>query len=36
MSAAAANDLVDLGYTQIWDLPAGMVGWESAGYTLDE
>ena len=35
MSAIAAADLIDLGYCNIYDMPAGMIGWEAAGYTLD-
>jgi len=35
MSATAAADLRDRGYCNIYDMPAGMNGWESAGYTLD-
>jgi len=35
MSLQATADLVDLGYCRIYDLPAGMVGWEAAGYDLD-
>ena len=36
MSALAAQDLVALGYTNIWDLAGGMVGWERAGYDLQK
>ncbi len=36
MSAKAAQDLVDLGYRNIWDLPEAMNGWEDAGYALSE
>ena len=36
MSAAAAADLVELGYCRIHDLPAGMNGWEDEGYPIDE
>ncbi len=35
MSALAASDLVELGYCRIYDMPAGMVGWEAEGYPLD-
>jgi rhodanese-related sulfurtransferase len=31
MSAIAAEKLVPLGYTNIWNLEGGMVAWESAG-----
>jgi len=36
MSAQAADDLVALGYRQIYDLPEAMNGWEDAGYELLE
>ncbi len=35
MSATAAADLKDRGYCNLFDMPAGMNGWEAAGYTLD-
>ncbi|MEE8345747.1 MAG: rhodanese-like domain-containing protein [Dehalococcoidia bacterium] len=34
MSAVAAEALVDLGYTNIWNLDGGMIAWEEAGYPL--
>ena len=34
MSAIAAENLVSIGYTNIWDLKGGMVGWEQAGYSI--
>ncbi len=34
MSAIAGRALVGLGYCQIYDMPAAMVGWEAEGYTL--
>lgn len=34
MSATAAADLKDRGYCNVYDMPAGMNGWERAGYTL--
>ena len=34
MSASATAELVDRGYCAVYDLPEGMSGWESAGYTL--
>ena len=34
MSAIAAEALVKLGYTSIWDLAGGMVEWEQAGYEI--
>ena len=35
MSAIAAETLVGLGYTNIWNLDGGMVAWEGAGNTID-
>jgi len=35
MSAIAAETLVGLGYTNIWNLDGGMVDWEQAGYTIE-
>jgi rhodanese-related sulfurtransferase len=35
MSQMAAEDLVNLGYTDIWNLDGGMVGWEQAGYEIE-
>lgn len=34
MSIIAARALVKLGYTNIWHLDSGMIGWEKAGYSL--
>ncbi len=34
MSQIAAEKLVSLGYTNIWSLKDGMVGWEQAGYEI--
>lgn len=36
MSQMAAEALVKLGYTNIWDLAGGMVDWEQAGYVLEK
>jgi rhodanese-related sulfurtransferase len=36
MSAIAAEALVALGYTNIWDLKGGMVDWENSGYPLEK
>lgn len=35
MSAEAAETLVGLGYTDVWDLGGGMEAWEDAGYRLE-
>ena len=34
MSAIAAEELVLLGYTNIWNLTGGMVEWELVGYSI--
>lgn len=34
MSAIAAEALVKLGYTNIWNLDGGMVKWEQAGFEI--
>lgn len=36
MSAIAAEELVSLGYTSIWDLTGGMLEWEQAGYKIEK
>ena len=36
MSQIAAEKLVSLGYTNIWNLKEGMVEWEQAGLSLDQ
>ncbi len=36
MSAIAAEKLVSLGYTNIWNLESGMVDWEQAGYEIQQ
>ena len=35
MSAIAAEALVGLGYTNIWNLSGGMSAWESAGLSIE-
>lgn len=35
MSRIAAEELVGLGYTNIWNLSGGMVAWEQAGFEID-
>lgn len=35
MSAIAAETLVKVGYTDIWNLEGGMDAWEQAGYLLE-
>jgi rhodanese-related sulfurtransferase len=34
MSQIAAEKLISLGYTNIWDLKGGMAAWEQAGYEI--
>lgn len=36
MSEIAAEELVSLGYTNIWNLTGGMVEWERAGFEVEE
>ena len=36
MSAIAAEKLVSLGYTSIWNLDGGMIAWEQAGYEIEK
>jgi len=36
MSQIAADELVSLGYTNIWNLEGGMVDWEQAGYEIQQ
>jgi rhodanese-related sulfurtransferase len=35
MSQIAAEKLVSLGYTNVWNLKGGMVEWEKAGFDLE-
>ena len=34
MSAEAAHTLVQLGYTNVWNLDGGMIAWENSGRSL--
>ena len=36
MSEIAAEELVSLGYTNIWNLAGGMVEWEQAGFEIEK
>ena len=36
MSAIAAEQLVALGYTNIWNIAGGMDAWEQAGFDLEQ
>ena len=36
MSEIAAEELVSLGYTNVWNLKGGMADWEEAGFTLEK
>lgn len=36
MSQIAAEELVALGYTDIWNLKGGMAEWEAAGYEIQK
>ena len=35
MSEIAAEELVNLGYTNVWNVADGMLGWEHAGFSLE-
>ena len=35
MSEIAAEELVNLGYTNVWNVSGGMLGWEEAGFSLE-
>jgi len=34
MSEQASRALVEQGYTQVWDVPGGMVAWQNSGRKL--
>jgi rhodanese-related sulfurtransferase len=36
MSQIAAEKLVSLGYTNVWELKGGMIDWEQAGYNIEK
>ena len=36
MSQIAAEKLVSLGYTNIWNLDGGMVAWEQVGFQIEK
>jgi rhodanese-related sulfurtransferase len=36
MSTIAAEELVRLGYTNVWNLAGGMVEWEKAGFEIEK
>jgi rhodanese-related sulfurtransferase len=36
MSQIAAEELVSLGYTNVWNLKGGMVDWQQAGFALEK
>lgn len=36
MSEIAAEKLVSLGYTNVWNIKGGMVDWEQAGFELEK
>jgi len=34
MSEEASRALIELGYTQVWDVPGGMNAWQASGFEL--
>lgn len=34
MSEIASQALIEQGYTQVWDVPGGMIAWEQSGRTI--
>lgn len=36
MSGIAAEELVKLGYTNLWNLKGGMLEWERAGFEIQD
>ena len=36
MSQIAAEELVSIGYTNVWNLKGGMVDWQQAGFELEK
>jgi rhodanese-related sulfurtransferase len=36
MSEIAVEELVSMGYTNIWNLKGGMVDWQQAGFELEK
>ena len=36
MSGISARSLVELGYTDVWNLDGGMIAWEASGRTLQQ
>ena len=34
MSAQATQALVDRGYTQVYDVPGGMIAWQTSGHQI--